>query len=144
MRNEIVFLVLGGLIGYIGALINHKLESKRIKLSELRQEKLKIYSAVLSEMSASFMNSENILNEFKNPVNLTIFTMKLGKILAPARLIASKRLMELLRDLYEKEVAWYNLIINNNTTNYNEIANISLKARYIVEEEMRRELEKDI
>lgn len=51
MNEGMFFTIVGGIIGYVGSIIQHNLETKRQRKSEIRQEKIRIYSKVLSELS---------------------------------------------------------------------------------------------
>jgi hypothetical protein len=107
MKEQLLFLIVGGIIGYFGSLIQHSLELKRLRASELRQEKLKIYSSVLMELGGLFIDIESLLKESTTPLYNFKFSNRLGRILGPARLVASDILEEKLRILYEAEVKWH-------------------------------------
>ena len=133
-------MLLGGLLGYVGALIQHKLESIRQRKSEFRQEKMRIYSNVLTELSTLFMDSKDIVKEMTDPIYKKTFTLRLGRILGPARLIASENLKNYLRELFDKEVAWHNSLDTKDTTELDSLAEEATNARILVENEMRKEL----
>ncbi|EFK97922.1 hypothetical protein LDC_0018 [sediment metagenome] len=140
MKDQIIFSILGGLLGYIGALFQHRLESKRLKSSEVRQEKMRIYSNVLTELSSLFMNPEKLIDELSDPTHKRSFALRLGRILGPARLVASDKLEEMLRDLFDKEVAWHDSMESSDTEKQNELSQIATTARMNVEREMRKEI----
>jgi hypothetical protein len=68
------------------------------------------------------------------------FALKLGRILAPARLIASDRLLTCLRDLFEKEIKWHDSFGKKDETENDRLGALATKARMLVETEIRREL----
>lgn len=140
MRDQIIFSILGGLLGYIGALFQHRLESKRRRISEVRTEKMRVYSNVLTELSSLFVNPDKILNELADPIHKRFFALRLGRILGPARLIASEKLEKMLRDLYEKEIAWHDSLDSSDIKKQNELAEIATTVRLDVESEMRKEI----
>ena len=144
MKEQIVFLLIGGIVGYVGALLQHTLESKRQRASEIRLEKMRIYSNVLTELGGLFIDSENLINDLSNPTYNLKFELRLGRILAPARLIASNKLEEKLRELYDKEVEWHKDLSSRkkkeNEDKTDTLGNEATKVRMEVEKEMRNEL----
>lgn len=140
MKDQIFFLFLGGLLASFGAILQHKLELRRLKTSELRQEKLRIYSNVLTELSSLFLDPKNIVNELSDPVLKHTFALRLGRVLGPARLVASDNLEEKLRDLYDKEVAWHDSLDKGDNDRKIRLAEEATSARILVGKEMRNEL----
>ncbi len=141
MNSQIFYLLVGGLVGYGGSIIQNILELNRQKRSTIRQEKLKIYSQVVSELGSLFIDKDTLQQDILNKEHSLKFRLKLGKILAPARLIASDKLEEMLRDLFEKETEWHDYLCkNSNSENEERLGDIATKARIEVEKEMRNEL----
>ncbi len=146
MIEQLLLLLCGGILGYSGALLQHILESKRRRASEIRLEKMRIYSNVLTELSGVFITTETYVSDLLHPDFMFKLTNRLGRILGPARLIASDKLEVKLRDLYTKEVAWHqyrydNLTNSEDTREYeNELAEAATATRMNVEQEMRNEL----
>jgi hypothetical protein len=142
MKEEIVFTIIGGLLGYVGALIQHKLESKRQRNSEIRQEKIKIYSTVLTEMSGLFIDTEKYVADSTRSDYKFKFGNRLGRILGPARLISSEKLETMPRDLYSDEVDWHDYMSNNPEVDekWEQLADKATNSRMNVEREMRKEL----
>jgi len=140
MKEQLIFSLLGGLIGYVGAMFQHRLESKRQRISDIRQEKMRVYSTVLTELGSLFMDPRELINEISNPDFHKTFALRLGRILAPARLIASDKLETCLKDLYEKEVDWHNSFDKKDEKEKKRLADLATTARMLVETEMRKEL----
>jgi hypothetical protein len=146
MKEQLLLLFCGCILGYSGALLQHLLESKRRKASEIRLEKMRIYSNVLTELSGVFVNTETYASDLSHSDFMFKLTNRLGRILGPARLIASDKLEAKLRNLYDKEVAWHqyrydNLTNPEDTREYeNELAEAATATRIDVEQEMRNEL----
>jgi hypothetical protein len=144
MKEGLLFLLVGGIIGYFGSIIQHSLELKRTRASELRQEKLKIYSHVLMELSGLFLDIDSFLNELSLPNYRFKFSNRLGRILGPARLIASDKLEMKLRDLYTAEVEWQEYLSKHEGIEVDEkgkkLGDAATKARTDVEQAMRLEL----
>lgn len=143
MEKEIIFLILGAFGGYLGAMIQHSLELRRSRISEIRQEKIKIYSNVLYELSGLFIDPEKYSDNLKDSNYIFKFSNRLGRILGPARLIASNKLENKLRALYDDEVAWHKYMAQGkNSEESDRLGDIATKTRMETEQEMRKELKK--
>ena len=142
MKEGLLYVLLGGFIGYGSSILNHIFAIRKQKKDEIWKEKIRIYSKVIEELGKSFHELENFSNSDLSPVEKTKFTLRLGSILAPARLVASDELETKLRDLFEDEIAWFDTLGDKNITekNKNEISERLFKARYNVEKLMRKEL----
>lgn len=144
MKEGIFFTIVGGIIGYVGSIIQHNLETKRQRKSEIRQEKIRIYSKVLIELSGLFIDAENYIVDSANPFYTFKFTNRLGRILGPARLIASDDLEKKLRDMYSDEVSWHKYMVEYKETKPDEkwiqLAEAATKSRMAVETKMRKEI----
>jgi len=86
------------------------------------------------------MNPEKLIDELSDPTHKRSFALRLGRILGPARLVASDKLEEMLRDLFDKEVAWHDSMESSDTEKQNELSQIATTARMNVEREMRKEI----
>jgi len=130
------------LIGYGSSILQHIFAIRRQKKDEIWKEKIRIYSKVIEELGKSFLDLETFPNSFFNPIEKTKFTLRLGSILAPARLVASDELEAKLRDLFDEEIAWFDTFSNKNITENDkkEISDRSFTIRYKVEQVMRKEL----
>ena len=146
MEKEIGFLIAGGIIGYAGSIVQHFLESRRKRISEIRQEKIRVYSNVLSELGGLFLNPEKLSKDLVDPLYSFKFGNRLGRLLGPARLIASSPLDEKLRDLYSDETAFHDYWSRNTkqgkNDEWNKLADKATASRKTVEQEMRKELKK--
>lgn len=142
MSQSIYYILLGGVIGYIGAVIQHFLESSRRKKSEIRQEKIKIYSKVLGDLGSLFIDKETFRTDIQNTDHEFKFALDLGRILAPARLLASNKLEEKLRDLFDNEVKWHHYLCGKSRDDEAEkaLAMLTTKVRMEVEKEMKKEI----
>jgi hypothetical protein len=67
MREQIIFSILGGLLGYVGAMFQHWLETKRQRTSDIRQEKMRVYSSVLTELGSLFLDPKELIIELADP-----------------------------------------------------------------------------
>ncbi len=101
---------------------------------------MRVYSSVLTELGSLFMDPKELISEISNPDLHKTFALRLGRILAPARLIASDKLEACLRDLYEKEVDWHNSFVKKDEEEKKRLAELATNARMLVEAEMRKEL----
>lgn len=142
MTSQVSYLILGAFLGYGGHFIQNILEATRQKNNSIRQEKIRIYSQVVSELGSLFLDKDSYKNELLSNDHLFKFSLNLGKILAPARLIASDNLEEKIRDLYDKEIDWHKSLFNSTSSEEEEekLAAIATQARLEVEKEMRNEL----
>ena len=142
MNEGLLYVLVGGLIGYGSSVLQYVFALKRQKKEEIWKEKIRIYSKVLEELGKSFVDLDNFPNNLFDPVGKTMFNLRLGSILAPARLVASDELETELRNLYDEEVAWFENL-NNKSVSENDkkfIADKSIEIRYKVEQLMRKEL----
>lgn len=144
MKEGIFFTLVGGILGYIGSIIQHNLETKRQRESEIRQEKIRIYSKVLTELSGLFIDAENYAVDSASTLYAFKFSIQLGRILGPARLIASEELENKLRDLYSDEVAWHDYMAEQKETKpdekWTQLAETATRSRMQVETIMRKEI----
>ncbi len=114
MKKEILFMLLGGVIGYVSAFLQHVLETNRQIKNEIRKEKIKIYSKTLSQLNSGVAANpvEGMREELSDSDYLHKFRLRLGYILSQARLVASKELEFELRKLYDLEIMWREEIIS--------------------------------
>jgi len=145
--KEFGFVIIGGLIAYFGSIINHALESRRNRKNDLRQEKIRIYSDVIKNIGSVFIDKDNLERNFKDPLYISKFSLWLGSVLAPARLVADKELNTLLRELFEAEVKCHKKLFEKkddeekeDDEEKNDELNNAAKFRYMVESEMRKEI----
>jgi hypothetical protein len=146
MTTELTYIIIGGFIGYLGAYLNHKLENFRIKTSEIRLEKLKIYSNVLIELGGLFIDTDKFETQLLETNYMFKFSNKLGRILAPARLISSDSVEEKIRLVFDKEIEWHQCMYDNANKEKKEddtvLAEEATKARMNLEKAMKNELKK--
>lgn len=68
----------------------------------------------------------------------------MGRILGPARLVASEELVKELRDMYSDEVAWHKYMVEQRETESDEkwtlLDEAATKSRMAVETWMRKEI----
>lgn len=143
--NEILCVILGAALGYFGAFIQYRLDIKKQRVSDLRLEKIKIYSNVISELSGLWTSTDELLNDLSDPVRKVIFRMRIGRLLGPARLIASQNLEEKIRELYEKLDEWFDDTFDESNKENKEGGVSSSEnlcsLQFIVESMMRKEIE---
>ncbi len=142
MINGLVYVLVGGLIGYGGTILNYIFSIKKQQKDEIWKEKIRIYSKVIEELGKSFIDLETFPDSYFSLIGKTKFAIRLGSILAPARLIASDELETELRELYEEEIAWVDTFHNEDTLEDDKkvISDRSIKIKYKVEQLMRKEL----
>ncbi len=145
MENEFLFILLGGIVGYVGAILQHILETNRQIKNEIRKEKIKIYSKTLSQLNSGVAINpvDGMQEELSDPDYLHKFKLRLGYILSQARLIASCRLESELRKLYDLEIAWREEIMINPSSKKCQNLNHQTAQQVIkVESIMRKEIQK--
>jgi hypothetical protein len=142
MKEGLLYVLVGGLIGYGSSILNYIFAIRKQRKDEIWKEKIRIYSKVIEELGKSFLDLEEFPNSYLSPIEKTKFILRLGSILAPARLVASDELEIELRGLFDEEVAWFDTISNKNISenDIKEISERSIKIRYKVEQLMRKEL----
>ena len=142
MSDSLVYVLVGGFIGYGGTILNYIFSLKKQHKDDIRKEKIRIYSKVLEELGKSFLDIETFPDVYYSSLGKTRFALRLGSTLAPARLVASDELEDKLRELYEEELAWFDTF-NNESISENDkeiISERSIRIRYKVEQIMRKEL----
>jgi hypothetical protein len=115
MEEQVIYIIGGAMLGYFGFFLQHKLELNRKYKSEIRQEKIKIYSNVLSELNGGCIDIDKIrnLNKKKNHLDIMEFRFRLGRIIGPAKLIAPMQLNLCLDELMNLELQLYELLVSS-------------------------------
>ena len=149
-------IIIGGLLTIVGIMIgaisNHIFESRRRKTSELRQEKIKIYTNFLTEIPKS-IDKEYINRIYNKSLNkqseIRMYKIELRnkykRIFSPAMRIASDDLFDKLMILFHKHTEFITTLVdtkNKSDEDMKKLIEEASQALNIVEYEMRRELKK--
>lgn len=140
--KNLISALIGGIFSviilFIGAIMNHFLEEKRIKRKSILDKKIEIYSDILTKLNTVFQDEGD--NIFTNPLFKKTISTRLAKALSRGRLIANKKLEYKLREYYGVAVKWWRYEKNENENEKDAIGDKMSGLVIEIEQLMRDEL----